>query len=391
MHHWLDNTSIHSVGRCLEGRGQGAIDVSALLQLATQIVFVEALRFGSYESKPSQERSDHIRTQLIESGLHKKSIVSYGMDRDVVALACSNAVHRFEADLEWVAPTADPDRAALMFAQPEGIIHAEVIGRVHGLITQPIDPVKIDEILNKSYLQERKSTGSDEFMLVSSIPFLQTIQRIARERTWTMEHTHELTVYLRYYLNQEFAASHSSVYAPSIARARVVRARTNTLLEQLEKEIGKVAQEYEPTLLNLPSLADVLVRKGRADPKGILIEAIEAREKARPIRRDLAPFVSHELSTDSEAWHKGRQILREHAAALRQDMGLDAATRLFDAFEINVIGLTPRIRVGKVLEWLEARRARRRISVLGEFAKVMADTRVDPARYVKLYQRCCAL
>jgi hypothetical protein len=75
---------------------------------------------------------------------------------------------------------------------------------------------------------------------------------------------------------------------------------------------------------------------------------------------------------------------------LRHELGISAAPRFADALERTLMSPIPRLRVGKALDWWKSFKARKQFSVLSEFAKVMADNRIDPHLYPKLHRNCCA-
>ena len=73
----LDNTGIHAVGRCLEGSCHGAVDVRGLVQLATHVVFADALCVRAFEPDDVRERTSRILGKNVQAkgpGFHHNCV-----------------------------------------------------------------------------------------------------------------------------------------------------------------------------------------------------------------------------------------------------------------------------------------------------------------------------
>ncbi len=389
MRYWIDNTSLHAVGRCMDGRGQGELDVSALLQFATQIVFVDTVQFGLFEISSVRARSAQVHESLSTLGVHGSFVKPHEFSISEFASACHSAAEELASDLEWTAFTERPTGTSfLALAHPDqSTLDPRILDDLHRLIVGSVGEDEIDTIL-KGTLQEKKAAGSDEYMLAASQPLRTILNEIASTGHWTRDDSGLFTVYSRFYLNQQLARRRGVVYAPSVARSRIVHQSIQTLLAGLTLEVGRIALECEPVLLEVPSIADILVRRGRSDPIGIIEEAVSARESTASLRAYLSSWIL-EGDMNSNEWRSARKEISELALAVRRDLGLAKAPILLDAIELSGFGLTPKIRVGKLWEWLQYTITRRRITALSEFAKAMTDTRVDKLAYRKLHYRCC--
>jgi hypothetical protein len=365
------------------------LDVSALLQFATQIVFVDTVQFGLFEISSVRERSAQIHESLSALGVQASFVKPHEFTISEFSSACHSAAEELASDLEWTPLTERPTAAPfLASAYPDqSTLDPRILDDLHRLIVGSMSEDEINAIL-KGTLQEKKAAGSDEYMLATSQPLRRTVNEIASASRWTRDDSRLFTVYSRYYLNQQMARRRGTIYAPSVARSRIVHQSIQTLLAGLTLELGRIALECEPVLLEVPSIADILVRRGRSDPIGIIEEAVSARESTASLRVHLSSWIS-EGDMNSHDWRSARKEIRELALAIRQDLGLIKAPTPLDAIELSGFGLTPKIRVGKLWEWIQYTITRRRITALSEFAKAMADTRVDKLAYPKLYYRCC--
>ena len=79
---FLDNTGLHSVGRCLDGEAKGEPDVAGLLQFATQLVFSDELFYSAFESTGVAARSQSV----------SEKVSKLGVDSDLLRLASISTV-----------------------------------------------------------------------------------------------------------------------------------------------------------------------------------------------------------------------------------------------------------------------------------------------------------
>jgi hypothetical protein len=186
-----------------------------------------------------------------------------------------------------------------------------------------------------------------------------------------------------YYFNQELAITNNAIYAPSVARARIVAQQRHSLLQELDTGLGRIAQELQPDHPQMPSMSNVLVRQGNA-------ELIAVREQTRVLHSQLAAYLVNEVGMTSSQLHQARTEIKGMMTTLRHELGITAAPRFVDALEWTLMSPFPRLRVGKALDWWKSVKVQKQFSVLSEFAKVMADNRIAPHLYPKLHRNCCA-
>jgi hypothetical protein len=395
MRHWIDHTGIHQFARCHSGKAQFQhceLELSGFLQLATQIVFAERIYCSNLEIPDVQAQSQHSIDLLIAEGLATDFFSPAALQVEDYQHACRKAVAKYVEDFE--AGNPEPVQASpplLAAARPDiAPQFANYVEVSHQIVKDNIGPSGLDEVLN-GVLQAEKSGGAEKYMIAtlrSSYP--NVCHRHVRD-DWSLNKTHDLCVRLRYYLNQELAAQARCVYVPAVARARVVHHHNATILGQLEQAFSRTVTDLRPVATGIPTIAGALVRLGKAEPHAIAREALRARIEAKTLRAALATFASDRHKLDSNGWHDTRLEIRDHVIALRQSLGLEPEPRFIDAFEVDLLGMTVTASPGKLGEWWAYRRLRPRISILGEFAKVMADERIaDDSLSRKLERLACS-
>lgn len=403
MRHWVDNTGIHQFGRCHSGRGyerQSELEVSGFLQLATQIVFTEKINFSNLETPEVAAQSQGTISLLLDQGLSADVFALADMRVQDYKRACLDAVAKYVEDFKVaISYDAPPEQILLDAARPDiAARFADYVKESHRLLTEDLGLWQLDETLTH-VLHAERSGGADKFMTAALRQLHAGEFRRHIRPGWSLGQTHDLCVRLRYYLNQELAAQTRGVYVPAVARARVVHRQSVTILAELERAFsrtfgdlqGDAAKDAQPVGLGLPSIANALVRLGKAEPRAIVAEAVAAREKAKRLRTALAHLAEDQANMDSTMWHEARLVIREHETALRQDLRIEAAPRFIEAFEVDIFGMATTVSPSKLIDWWAYRRRRKRISFLSEFAKTLADDRINDANTLrKLLRQACA-
>jgi len=370
------------------------MDAANLLQLATQIVFADVIYFSSFEVEGVRERSSEICNLLFDRGVERSIIRECNFDESSVSAASSSAATRMADDFQFAVSAASlANQDIVDFAQPELIVGHDGIGRVHSLITNGASSAERSEILS-SALKHQSGSGAVEYMLASSDALLHEVRTLVRSSgPWTERKTQELIVHFRFYLNEELAQLSKSDYAPAVARARIMRKHSSVLMEMLneiDQALAASVKKLRPGLLGVPSLANALVRRADGDPQGIIEEAVRARAKAAELRKHLRSATGGQIPADSTGLNEIRQTVRNLGAVLQRDLDPAQQPRLRDAFEVQFLGLVPIPNIARLTDWLEFRAKRRRVSILSEFSKSLADQRVGGHAYDKLLRRSSA-
>lgn len=390
MQFLLDNTGIHGAGRCFERSGKGEADLAGLLQLATQLVFCERLYVSAFESPEVEQRTNHVREFLISRGMDPHILEPISFDIDAYSTACQTAANLCAEDLAYALPQRIGDNLSIMkFFAPDLDVR-RVISKEHDLLAKIIND---EEVHTEADLLRHKAAHAVIYMLTKSPTLQSRIRAIKAKGDWTVIDTATLSVVLRTKLNEELArtassADNSIVYAPAIPRARLVAKQGDYLIAKLSELVGEVAKELERRAIKAPSIADALARKSKGDPIGLLDEALVARDKAR----DLRDYLEKETAKTDQIGnkrHRERTAILDLKEPLQQYLGTKERPTLFDAFEASFLGFVPIPNPVKIKKWMNFQRRKKAIVLLGEFALVLVDDRVDRFYYDKLWTATC--
>jgi hypothetical protein len=400
---FLDNTGLHSVGRCLDGEAKGEPDVAGLLQFATQLVFSDELFYTAFDKTAVAVRSRNVSEQVSELGVTSDLLrlsrfdgTGYELyDRAVLA-----AGQRVAVDLFPFSDTTTNSELIATSAPDLSPTEQQHYDNLHRAIKSG------DERLRS----ELSAEGNDEQLIASGARLIAIsdnlwirASQLAQDESWDTASTAKLVVMMRSYLNQELAALLSRTesvgvdYSPSVARARIIEVQDAYVLRKLPEIIGHAAHELGRIKLEAPPVALALALRAKGDPKGVIAEALIAREKATELRLHLRDIVDtarkatsgqrEDLKSDVKI-HRLRNAIRELASLLQQDLGITPRGGVLDAFEGLALGPVPIPTPAKVVEWIKWKRKLPRITILSEFAKTLANPTRDTLALRKLSAAC---
>lgn len=398
---FIDNTALHTVGRCLDGDARGEPDVAGLLQFATQLVFSDALLYSAFASTAVAARSEEFREKLSKLGIRSGELRLSPFDVTTYERTLLGAAEHLADDLQFAYSPRMAKSPLIATSLPDlKPLEQEHYDNLHLAIKSSSD--KLRHELTAAEADARLMGSGVRLLTISDKLWIEAC-RLARNRSWRKADTSKLIVMMRCYLNQDLAtllsqSEHDSVdYSPSVARARIIQAQDAYALSKLSEAVGVAAHKLDGIELEAPPVALALALKAKGDPKGIIEEALIAREKATELRRYLRRVVDaarKEASADSEASkkdatiHRLRNAVRELATLLEQDLGIAPPPTLLSAFEISMIGPVPIPPLRKMVEWAEHKWNRPRITILSEFAKTLANPTSDKFALQKLYAAC---
>ena len=95
----IDNTGVHSVGRCLEKTAKGEVDVLGSLQFAKQLIFCDTLLIGSYEHGEVTERTNRVFDVLLSIGIEHNTIERVNITEQDWVLGCLKTASDFADDI----------------------------------------------------------------------------------------------------------------------------------------------------------------------------------------------------------------------------------------------------------------------------------------------------
>jgi len=383
---FVDNTGLHSAGRCLAGESIGTIDVRGLLQLATEIIFSDIVVCG-YEYKSVREESENVLQLLKQFGVEDSCISTVMFSSRDYAGACDKAAQKFSEDFDSCFPFAGFSSENLIRAAwtvaPSAVENFKELGQrlIAGTYSKDERNAAAD------VLAVYQAAGSVCYMLATCDDLLAKIRDFRKTEGWTDELTDQLIIGLRYYANEELAlaGANKHIYAPAVARAEIVRKSTRLLSQRLSHVIGKVAEELSsPLLISVPSVAGALVYLSKGDPRAVISEAARLRDIATELRTYLRGKFAALDPTSQEYWHEVNMEVGELTRDLNQEVRLTEAPNLINALDIHPLPPFISARVGSIKDWIEFRKARKRIVVLTELSKALEGSAIAGDMFQKL-------
>ncbi len=398
---FLDNTGLHSIGRCLDGDAQGEPDIAGLLQFATQLVFSDQLFFATFCGSEVAARSQDVSEQVARLGVGSDVLRHSPSDTVSYDRATFAAAERLARDLKFSFGRTSTEAASVTTCLPDANpLDDRHYRSIHRAIKSATDSSRSELAAEGT---DMELVGSGARLVTASTNLWREASRLAQGKSWQTADTGKLIVMLRCYLNHEVATLLSESerddvdFSPCVRRARTIQTQDAYVLAKLSEIVGAAARKLDGIRLEAPPVALALVLKAKSDPKGIIAEALVAREKAAELRRHLREVVRaarKETSSDTEAVRRSetidrlRQAVRELAILLEQDLGVAPRVGLRDALEANMVGPVPMPPPRKMLEWVMHKWHRPRITILSEFAKTLANPTNDKFALRRLYAAC---
>lgn len=385
---WLDNTGLHSAARCLEGTARGQIDVRGLLQLATELIFVDSLALSAFESEGVRSRSASIRDRLIHMGLDPEAFSVEPFTTVEFGAACESAAERFADTFRFTAVSFPVRDETVIHATKPDLTPQEKRGEesVYYLLSESWSAEQLEEIAQTAL--ERKAAGATIYMLIKCSKLWEQARHTARSENWTEATTAQMVSALRYYLNQELAKLKMSMYAPAVARAEVFRENIVTISQRLGQLAEDAAKSLRPTSIGTPSVSGALVERSKGSPNGIISEALYFREMAKPLRERIATRLGKYAPGSPDWYFEADAEIRELSDHLQKELRLKKQPHWVDSLELH-LGLPPlTVNVQALREWREFEKARRDITVLTEMSKRIAYSHSQQTFLEKLEGRC---
>jgi hypothetical protein len=256
--------------------------VAGLLGFANFLVFADTIVFGHQELDSVRETSERLISELHELQLGDRALDHVTVSRESFEQACRIAAARLGPHVDVAV---DGFRSHLaderLSLQPEGVeVDVNRYQRVHDLIATPT-PWEHELVgLAKLAIAERRSVGAFEYALGVDDRLREALRKCFLDNRWSVRLTEKMAILFRINLNHVLASRQGAVHAPAPARTR--------LLSHL---ISTVALTSEDNLRHLdllvPDVAHFVAQGSGGNPRRVLAEAIELRERAAPIRTRL--------------------------------------------------------------------------------------------------------
>ena len=391
MQLWIDNTGLQSAGLCLDGRASLAhdYDIRGLLQLATLVIYGNKVSLNGFEDDIVANRSHEIVEQLRTFGITKDILSINPVTEAEYALACKTAADSIATDL---CDGFNFDESKLLGVEPpdlpRGLQERQVKYSYVALASEREGSAKLQEVEANALTD--KAAGAVEYMLAASPALRAAVARLlAMYPNWGDRNSYALNVLLRYHLNDALGEQSFSNYAPAIARAELVSRRNQFVIEALGNTIDSAVFDLRGEPLGVPSTLAALLQRAKGEPRAILKVAMEFRERSKPLRDMLEALTLKYPGDTPESRFEIQKQINELGRQLRRDVGLEKATELRDAVEIQLIlGIpVPSVSGKKIAKWVQEQVQSSRTAILTELVKASAYSDFSTHLYEKLRKR----
>jgi hypothetical protein len=386
MQVWTDNTGLHAVRQCLNGKADNDGDIRGLLQFATLLIYGDRMQVNGFEIPVISERTEELVHALALMTPNQTLLEIAPITAQEYAEACTAAADRAASDLPFVF---NPDEHIHLRLGPPDLPR-ELLDRQVNCVRLACLTDESDELsaIRQHALADR-AVGAVDYMFATSAGLRRAVSTmVSAHAQWTDQHSYQLNVFLRYQLNDQLGACRSAIYAPAVGRAELIHKRHKFVTEALVGELDDVLTELRGTPLGIPSVSAALVSRSKGEPKAILVESLEMRERARSIRQWLSHLVDRSVRRN-ERFELMSQI-RSLGADLRKDLALDSAPRFLDAVDVTfIVGLpAPSVSAVKLFEWMQYNRGRKQRALLTDIVKSAAYYDSFPRDYSRLASAC---
>lgn len=388
----LDNTGFHAVGRCLESLGNGRTDVDDFLRFASYLIFCEESWVSGCQPDPVTARSDEISQALKTLGVpeHLRSVRELSEAQlDQAMEQASNRVFE-ELELADFAPTscqaelADgllPERRTLQIGVDDWFL-------------ETTNPLTTDSRLRELFQEGTQASagGWPVLMLLRHETLRQELISRVERQGWMPSDLIEFSVRMRYFMNQELAATGPSQlnYAPSAARSKLIASNASYVLDSVNKAISHAAEGLEPVTLGLPPVAMALVHRSKGDPAGIISEALSLRDRAKPFREHCGKLIQDMSSSKVDLYrsrHELKLFMRDCEQLLAGALNAQAQPSFADSLDLDFLGFGFIPNPLKLIPWINHKRKVRRITALLDLSYSLTDYTSNDFAYRKFFKR----
>lgn len=387
MRFFLDNTGFQAVGRCIDGRATSDTDASDFFRFASYVVFAAEAHISGGQPTAVTERSDSISSQLAELGLPKELINTSRMAPHVRDNAVERASRRLVEELSFSSLDSST-------VSPHLLAHAMPERRTLGAsldhqVRRAVDPhTTVGELIElEDKASKAQAAGWPLLMVTRNQRLREELGKLFARADWSDNHTLQMIVQMRFFLNQELA--HSSpplvgssplTYAPSCARSTIVASHSSYILDGVNGAIGEAIEGFQPLRLDLPPIAAALLCRAKGDPQGILEEALTLRCQAREFRdycETLLFAARAEADQGRRSRHQIALFLKDTAARLTDMVRRPGVHSLMDSIEFDFLGLGFMPNPLKLFSWIEHKRKNQRLTALANMAYSITDYEVN--------------
>jgi len=155
--------------------------------------------------------------------------------------------------------------------------------KIEELITETTEAIKErnDKIFDKYLPYSSFSYDSCFFKIMKANPLIiDELFKIVDEVGWNKAMTLGLLAEIRLMTNRALAYENSQAYLPSTKRSRLINI-SKLIFEKVESELSEKSKQFK---VEIPSIVEHLVEKGKGNPNDIIKITCDLREKFLPFR-----------------------------------------------------------------------------------------------------------
>jgi hypothetical protein len=388
----LDNTGFHAVGRCLESLGNGRTDIDDFLRYASYLIFCEESWVSGCQPDAVTDRSDTISQFLKTLGVpeYLRSIRELSLAHLDHAMDQASKRVFEELELADIAPASHPSALA------DGLLPERrtlQIG-VDDWFLEATNPMTKDSRLEELYQDATQASagGWPVLMILRHGALRQELLSRVQHHGWKPSDLIEFSVRMRYFMNQELAATGPSPlnYAPSAARSKLIASNASFVLDSVNRAISHASEGLDPVTLDLPPVAMALVHRSKGDPAGIISEALALRDRAKVFREHCGKLID-DISSSQVDSHRSRHelklFMRDCEQLLTGVLHRQAQPSLTDSLDLDFLGFGFIPNPLKLIPWLHHKRKVRRITALLDLSYSLTDYTSNDYAYRKLHNQ----
>jgi len=291
---WKDITSLHSIGRCLTGKNIEKNDIINYLQFCSELIYCSEAMVSIHGYESIRKETEETCTQLKKLGVPDDffRLVKYNDEtlKDQLEVI-SYKVQDITARLESIFSTNLSQESTF----PSDYIHklSPSIYILNSVLFNKVSVKNYKKEIEESLLDEKYSLGI--YPLLNNNHLVEDLQRKIKKEPNTNEYI-TLLADMRVALNQEFATSRNSFYAPAYVRSLNNRHLINDNLTALKNIQSKFQQEVHSALnfdfsldLDVPSAIKYLLLDESLSFEGILTKSLELRDSIPWLRNKFLP------------------------------------------------------------------------------------------------------
>lgn len=368
MRVWIDHTGFQAAGASLSEENPS----DGLMQFATLLAFSDRVELNRSESPAIRAGSVEVREELSRIGV-SNGVLGFRQTADGdYKEACLRAAAYCQDKIgEAFAPVSDPLASQFPASMTSGDVSRQLNWITDVLFAD--GPAVIDEA--RAWASEAKSDGAVVLMMVTNDRLRSAVAAAVAAYGLNAVVLRQIENFLRFHLNQELGRTAGATYAPSVGRARVVRANAQAVALRVGELLNGFAERTQNRSLGIPSVHQYLLNQSGGRPQGVIETALQVRDRTADLRARLAIRLD---ATDVAARSTVEREIRELSEELEAHLGLRTAPSPWDAVDFSIVVALPPLTLAvsgrKLAEWWSYRKAEARNAVLTEISRGGTET-----------------